>query len=111
MTIKTSRPVRLQAAERGRGTKIRHLHPKECGFVPVREGDRRDCQGSLHLNSKPCSCARGFLSIVSPSKEEVEGNLGSRMCKRCPYQVCKIVPPGFPFSGVKLLLNELLNRI
>lgn len=96
---------------RQRNYKIRHLLPMECGFVPLREEDTRDCQGSLHLNSKPCSCAMGFLSLVSPSKEEVEGNFASRMCKRCPYQICKIVPPGFPFSGVILLLNGLLNRI
>lgn len=53
----------------------------------------------------------GFLSLVRPRKEDGEGNIGSRMCERCPYQIWKIVPPGFPFKGVILLLNGLLNRI
>ena len=52
-----------------------------------------------------------FLSLVSPRKEDVQGNIGSRICKRCPYQICKIVPPGFSFGGVILLLNGLSNRI
>lgn len=82
-----------------RNYKIRCFLPMKCGFVPVREEDRRGFQDSFHLNSKPCSCAMGFLPWASPSKEEVEGNFGSSCAKGARIKYAKLFPQDFPSVG------------